>query len=139
MHCPFSLDKTKWSAMHLLPVVQPLISIYVQGGPSGRGMQSVDIKLKVPLEYKLLIRKCNSYLNVNKRLSVTRWATLYGCMLGTLYFTCPQPATACTAQFPLPARAHPFLPLFAPAHLFASEWRPTTTITLLWVRGEGDE
>ena len=46
----------------------------LHGGPSGLGMQFVDIKLKVLLEYKLLILKHNSYSNVNKRLSVTRWA-----------------------------------------------------------------
>ena len=41
----------------------------IQGGPSGRGIQYVDIKLKVPPQYKLLILKRNSYFNVNKRLS----------------------------------------------------------------------
>ena len=31
----------------------------IQGGPSGRGIQFADIKLKVPPLYKLLILKCN--------------------------------------------------------------------------------
>ena len=44
---------------------------------TGRGIQFDDIKLKVPSEYKRLILKRNSYLNVNKSLSSTRWATLY--------------------------------------------------------------
>ena len=35
------------------------------------------MKLKVPPQYKLLILKCNSYFNVNKRLSLTRWTILY--------------------------------------------------------------
>ena len=30
----------------------------IQGGPSGRGIQFADIKLKVPPLYKLLILKC---------------------------------------------------------------------------------
>ena len=46
-----------------------------QGGPTGRGTLFVDIKLKAPLQYKLLILK--SYFNVNKSLSSTRWTTLY--------------------------------------------------------------
>ena len=33
------------------------LNIYIQGGPSGRGMLFVDIKLKVQPEYKLLILK----------------------------------------------------------------------------------
>ena len=37
----------------------------------------VDIKFKVPSQYKLLILKRNSQFEVNKRLSATRWATLY--------------------------------------------------------------
>ena len=37
----------------------------------------VDIKFKVLQLYKLLILKRNSYCNVNKRLSFTRWTTLY--------------------------------------------------------------
>ena len=43
----------------------------------GRGMQFVDIQLKVPPWFKLLILKRNSYFNVNKRLSATKWTTLY--------------------------------------------------------------
>ena len=51
----------------------------IQGGPSGHGIQFVDIKLKVLPQYELLILKRNSYVNVNvnKRLSSTRWTTLY--------------------------------------------------------------
>ena len=37
----------------------------------------VDIKFKVPQQYKVLTPKCNSYFNVNKRCSSTRWTTLY--------------------------------------------------------------
>ena len=48
----------------------------VQGGPSVRGRLFVDIKLKVPSQYELLMLKCNSYFNVNKRLTSTRWTTL---------------------------------------------------------------
>ena len=40
-------------------------------------MQFVNIKWKVPPEYKLLILKQNSYSNVNKNLSATGWASLY--------------------------------------------------------------
>ena len=50
----------------------------VQGGPSGHGVQFVDIKLTVPPLYTLLIRKRNYYVNVNKSLSLTRWTTLHG-------------------------------------------------------------
>ena len=46
----------------------------LQGGPSGRGMQFVDIKLKVPPEYKFLI--LNAIQHVNNNLSATRWASL---------------------------------------------------------------
>ena len=46
----------------------------VHGGPSGRGTLFVDIKLKVPPQYKLIL--LNSYFNVNKSLSSTRWTTL---------------------------------------------------------------
>ena len=49
----------------------------IQGGPSGRGILFVDIKLKVPPRYKFQILKCNSFLKVNKKLSSTRCATLY--------------------------------------------------------------
>ena len=48
----------------------------LQGGPSGRGTLFVDITIKVLLHYKPLILKLNSYLNVNKSLSSTRWTTL---------------------------------------------------------------
>ena len=43
---------------------------------TGGGILFVDIKLKVPLQYKILSLKHNSYFNINKRLSATRWATL---------------------------------------------------------------
>ena len=49
----------------------------MQGGPSGRRTLFAVIKLKVPPQYKLLILKCNSYFNVIKSLSSTRWTTLY--------------------------------------------------------------
>ena len=49
----------------------------LQSGLSGRGALFVDIKLKVPPQPKLLRLKCCSYCNVNKRLSSTRWTTLY--------------------------------------------------------------
>ena len=49
----------------------------VQRGPSGCGIQFVDIKLKVLMQCKLPILKRNSYFKVNKRLSSARWATLY--------------------------------------------------------------
>ena len=49
----------------------------VQGGPSGRGIQFVDIKFKVLRQYELLMLKRKSYFNVNKSLSATRWTTLY--------------------------------------------------------------
>ena len=45
----------------------------VQGGSSGRGTLFVDIKLKVPPQYELLILKRNSYFKV----IATRWTTLY--------------------------------------------------------------
>ena len=48
----------------------------VQSDPSGRGKLLVDNKLKVLLHYKLLILNRSFLSNVNKRLSVTRWATL---------------------------------------------------------------
>ena len=44
----------------------------LQGGPSGRGTQFADIKIK----YELLIVKLNSYLNVNTSLTPTRWTTM---------------------------------------------------------------
>ena len=53
-----------------------LMRLPIQGGPSGHGKQFVDIKFKVPPKYKLLILKRKSYFNVNKSMSVTRWATL---------------------------------------------------------------
>ena len=53
------------------------ISLTIQGGPSGRGTQFVDIKLKLMPQYKLLILNRNSYFNVSKRLSSTRRTTLY--------------------------------------------------------------
>ena len=46
-------------------------SYMVQGGPSGRGTVFLDIKFKVPSQFKLPIQ-----LEVNKRLSSTRWATM---------------------------------------------------------------
>ena len=49
----------------------------VAGGPSGRGTLFIDIKFRVLTLYKLLILKRNSQFEVNKRLSMTRWATLY--------------------------------------------------------------
>ena len=52
-------------------------SVCLQGGPSSHGIQFVDMKLKVLLQYTILILKRNSYFNVNKRLSSTRLATLY--------------------------------------------------------------
>ena len=51
--------------------------LLLQGSPSGRGILFVDMKLKVPPQYKLLILKRNSFFKVNKKLSSTRWATLY--------------------------------------------------------------
>ena len=57
----------------------------VQGGLSGRRQHFVDIKLKAPPQYKLLILKCNSHLNVNKRLSLTRWTTLYKAIYTIIY------------------------------------------------------
>ena len=48
----------------------------IQGVPSGCGMQFVYVKLKDPLDYKLLILMCNYYYNVNKSLSSTRWTPL---------------------------------------------------------------
>ena len=50
----------------------------VQGGPFGRGTLFVDINVKFPPLYKLLILKSNSYSNVNKRPDqMTRWTTMY--------------------------------------------------------------
>ena len=49
------------------------IFLGVQGGPSGCRTLFVDIKLKVLPLYELLMLKSNSYFNVNKRLSATRW------------------------------------------------------------------
>ena len=48
-----------------------------KGVPSGCGTLFVDVKLKVLPLYKFLILKRNSYCNVNKRVSSTRWTTLY--------------------------------------------------------------
>ena len=42
---------------------------------AGRETLFVDIKLEVPPQYKLLMLKCKSYCNVNKRQSSTRWTT----------------------------------------------------------------
>jgi len=50
-------------------------------------MQFVDIKLKVPPMYKLLILKRNYYFNVNKSLSSTRWTTLYFHVILEIDFT----------------------------------------------------
>ena len=36
----------------------------------------VDAKLKVPMQYNLVILKCNPYFNGNIKLSVTRWTTM---------------------------------------------------------------
>ena len=36
-----------------------------------------DIKSKVPQQYELLVQNRNSDLNVNKRLSLISWTTLY--------------------------------------------------------------
>ena len=52
------------------------LGLKLQGGPSGRGMQFVDIQLNVPPQYHLFILKRNSNFNVNKGLSSTRWTTL---------------------------------------------------------------
>ena len=50
----------------------------VQGGPSGRGILFVDIKLKVLPHYELLLlQNATLFSKVTKRLSSTRWATLY--------------------------------------------------------------
>ena len=49
----------------------------LQGGSSGRGIQFVDMKLKVLLQCKRLILKRNCYCNVNKMLSLTSLTTLY--------------------------------------------------------------
>ena len=51
--------------------------MHLQGCPSGCGTLFVDIKLNVPLLYKLLMPKLNSYFNVKKRLSSISWTTLY--------------------------------------------------------------
>ena len=47
------------------------IQKYLQGGPSARGIQFVDIKLKVPPQYELLLLNRNSYFNVNKTSPLT--------------------------------------------------------------------
>ena len=60
-------------------VVRPEFAESLQGGPSGRGTQFIDIKLKVPPQHKL--RKGNSGFDVNIRLSSTRWTTLYRAVL----------------------------------------------------------
>ena len=67
-----------WSWLALpVPGMQSLtFRKYVQGGSSGRGTLFVDIKFKVLSQFKLLILKCNSQFEVNKRLFATRWATL---------------------------------------------------------------
>ena len=49
----------------------------VRGGTSGRGKLFVDIKLKVLPQHKLRILMHNYYFFVHKRLSTTRWTTLY--------------------------------------------------------------
>ena len=51
--------------------------LHIHCGPCGRGTLFVDIKLKVPPQYTLLMLKRNSYFNVNKRMSTTRWTTMY--------------------------------------------------------------
>ena len=51
--------------------------INLQGCPSGRGKQFVDIQSKVLPHNKLLVLKQTSYSIVLKRLSLTRWTTLY--------------------------------------------------------------
>ena len=53
------------ASFHFLWAIRP-----IQGGPSGRGAMFVDIKFKVPSQYKLLKR--NSQFEINKRLSARR-------------------------------------------------------------------
>ena len=53
-------------------VVRPEFAESLQGGPSGRGTQFIDIKLKVVPQLKR-----NSFCNVNKSFSSTRCTTLY--------------------------------------------------------------
>ena len=45
-----------------------------------------QIKSSATVMYKLLIIKRNSYFNVNKRMSLTRWTTLYA--LGIIFWFC---------------------------------------------------
>ena len=49
----------------------------LQGDPSGRGTLFVDINSTVPPHNELLILKRKSYFNFRKRLSWTRWTTMY--------------------------------------------------------------
>ena len=69
----------------------PENEIILQGNPSGRGTLFAVIKIKVLPQYKFLLLKWNSYFNVNKRLSSTRWTipyTLFGRSLrGDTYMT----------------------------------------------------
>ena len=44
----------------------------VQGGPSGRGIQFVDIKLKVPPQYQLIIQSGAAYIG-REVLKVRIW------------------------------------------------------------------
>ena len=53
----------------------PVFQLALQGGLSGRGKLLVDIEIKVPPQFKLLILKRNSYFKVNKSLTSTEWAT----------------------------------------------------------------
>ena len=65
---------------HRSPNPQPISEhrlLCIQGGPSGRRTLFVGIKLKVPLQFKFLILKRNSFFNDNIRLSLTGWTTLY--------------------------------------------------------------
>ena len=59
----------------------------IQGGLCGLGMQFVDIQLKALPQYKFFILKHNSNFNVNKRLSLPRWTTLYFDLDSDTYFS----------------------------------------------------
>ena len=69
MEVTHSLHRNQWSTAYIFPPS-------LQGGPSARGIQFVNIIITVPPQYELPILKSNFYFNVNKRLYPTRWTTL---------------------------------------------------------------
>ena len=78
-----SMESTNvhWEEEHFLENAAVYVARHIQDGPSsGHGTLVCWHKIKSSAtcaEYKLPILNCNSYYNRYKRLSSTRWTTLY--------------------------------------------------------------